>query len=363
MTIFTGKTWRIFLLTLLPIVQSCSYIGPNSVENDRRNYNDVLQETNNEEILLNLVRMKYIDTPSFVNINSITSQLSFSTSTSLSVNETVSGGISSLAKTIAPSFSVTDSPVISYSPLQGDQYIRELLTPFSSTLITLLVSSGSPLSTVLKMSVTRMNDVWNAPDASRPYPKMAPQFEQFDELIINLDLLGKNVQLGYSVADKQSLPTLRFEPGALATSPGKNIVRILNLAPGIDEFVLNSGDWVKKKNVINIQTRSLMGMFYLLSHSVSVPPEHEKLGWVGKTLNADGSPFDWAQITKDLFVINVSSEKPLDADIMITYRDKWFSVARNDLSSKKTFNIISQLLALQSGTIDLKPPALTIPLN
>jgi hypothetical protein len=363
MTIFTGRTWRIFLLTLLPIVQSCSYIGPNSVENDRRNYNDVLQETNNEEILLNLVRMKYIDTPSFVNINSITSQLSFSASTSLSVTKTVTDSIKSLSKTIIPSFSVTDSPVISYSPLQGDEYIRELLTPFSSTLVTLLVSSGSPLNTVLKMSVTRMNDVWNAPDASRPYPKMAPQFEQFDELIVNLDLLGKNVQLGYSVVDKQSLPTLRFEPGALATSPGKNIVRILNLAPGIDEFVLNSGDWVKKKNVINVQTRSLMGMFYLLSHSVSVPPEHEKLGWVGKTLNADGSPFDWARITKDLFVINVSSEKPSDADIMIKYRGKWFSVARNDLSSKKTFNIISQLLALQSGTIHLKPPALTIPLN
>ena len=122
--------------------------------------------------------------------------------------------------------------------------------------------------------------------------------------------------------------------------------------------MFNSGDWVKKKNVINVQTRSVMGMLYLLSHSGSVPPEHEKLGWVGKTLNADGSPFDWSRITKGLFVINVSSEKPSDADIMVKYRDKWFSVARNDLSTKKIFNIISLLLALQSGTNDVKPPAL-----
>ena len=366
MKIFTGRNWRIFILTLLPIVQSCSYVGPNSVENDRRNYNDVLQETNNEEILLNLVRMKYVDTPSFINVNSITSQLSFSASTSLSVTKTVNSigdGLNSLAKTIAPSFTVTDSPVISYSPLQGDQYVRELLTPVTSALITLLVSSGSPLGVVLKMSIARMNDVWNAPNASRPSPEMAPQFEQFDELIFNLNLLNKNVQLSYSVVDKKSLPTLRFEPGALATPPGKNVVRILNLAPGIDKFVFNSGDWVKKKNVINVQTRSVMGMLYLLSHSVSVPPEHEKLGWVGKTLNADGSPFDWSRITKGLFVINVSSEKPSDADIMVKYRDKWFSVARNDLSTKKIFNIISLLLALQAGTNDVKPPALTIPLN
>lgn len=354
------------LICLMPTAQSCSYIGPNSVESDRRNYNDVLQQTNDEEILLNLVRLKYVDTPSFISVNSITSQLSFSASTSLTSTKTtnsIADGLNTLSKTVAPSFTVTDSPVISYSPLQGDQYVRELLTPVNASLIALLSSSGTPKNLLLRMGVTRINTVWNAPNASRPLPITAPQFEQFDELLFHLDQLGEKVQIGFSVIGKRPLPTIRFEGNALDSPAGKNVARLLDLPPGINEFILNSGDSVEGDNIINIKTRSVLGMFYLLSHSVRVPAEHERLGWVAKTVNKDGSNFDWTRITKDLFAVNVSSEKPSNSDIMVEYRGSWFSVARNDLPTKRTFTVISQLLALQSGTAIAPPPALTIPLN
>jgi hypothetical protein len=350
----------------MPIIEGCSYIGPNSVDNDRRRYNDVVQATNDEEILLNLVRMRYSDTPSFVHVNSITAQLSFSASTSATRSQTdnsIGAGINSLTKSITPSFSVSDSPVISYAPLQGDQYVRELLTPISSNLLALIVSSGWPMNAALKLCLTRMNDVWNAPSASRPSPKTAPNFEQFDELVFNLDKLGNRVQLAYSVIDKKSLPSLRFEPGVFETPPGKKIARLLDLAPGVNEFALSANDWAKKKNIINIQTRSVMGILYLLSHSVDVPAEHEKLGWVGKTLKPDGKSFDWDLFTKGLFKVKVNSEKPANTDIAVEYRNKWFSIARNDLNTKMIFTMLSQLLSLQSGNIELKNPALTIPLN
>jgi hypothetical protein len=356
----------ISLVLVMPIVQSCSYIGPNSVKSDRRNYNDVLQKTNSEEILLNLVRMKYVDTPSFMSVNSITSQLSFSASTSLSSTKTTNGiadGVNTLAKTIAPSFTVTDNPVISYSPLQGDEYIRELLTPLNASILAFLGSSGAPKNVILKLSLTRINEVLNAPNASRPLPQTAPQFEQFDELLFSLDQLGQKVQIGYSVVDNKSLPTIRFEADALNTPVGKNISRILDLAPGINEFVLNSGDIKVEDAIINVKMRSMLGIFYFLSHSVRVPAEHEKLGWVAKTVNADGSAFDWNRMTKNYFNINVSSEKPSNSDIVVKYRGNWFSVARNDLPTKRTLTLLSQLLALQSGTVIKPPPTLTIPLN
>jgi len=278
---FRHRYLVVALICLMPTAQSCSYIGPNSVESDRRNYNDVLQQTNDEEILLNLVRLKYVDTPSFISVNSITSQLSFSASTSLTSTKTtnsIADGLNTLSKTVAPSFTVTDSPVISYSP-------------------------------------TRINTVWNAPNASRPLPITAPQFEQFDELLFHLDQLGEKVQIGFSVIGKRPLPTIRFEGNALDSPAGKNVARLLDLPPGINEFILNSGDSAEGDNIINIKTRSVLGMFYLLSHSVRVPAEHERLGWVAKTVNKDGSDFDWTRITKDLFAVNVSSEKPSNSDI------------------------------------------------
>jgi hypothetical protein len=356
----------IALVMLMPLIESCSYIGPNSVNNDRRRYNEVLQATNDEELLLNLVRMRYSDTPSFVNVNSITSQLSVSASTSATHSQTgnsIGLAISSITKSLTPSFSISESPVISYAPLQGDQYVREFITPLNSNLFALLGASGWPMNATLKLVLTRMNDVWNAPSASRPSPKTAPNFEQFDELLFNLDKMGHGVQLGYSVIGKQSLPSLRFEPGVLETPPGKNVTRILGLAPGMNVFALLANDWAKKKGVINIQTRSVLGTLYLLSHNVDVPAEHVDRGWVGKTLKSDGTDFDWDLVTKGLFKVRVGSEKPSDSDIAVEYRNKWFSIARNDLNTKMVFTMLSQLLSLQSGTSDVKAPALTIPLN
>jgi len=356
----------IALVVLMPIIESCSYIGANSINTDRRRYNDVVQATNDEELLLNLVRMRYNDSPSFVNINSITAQLSFSASTSATrsqTNNSIGAGINSLTRSITPSFSVSDSPVISYAPLQGDQYVRELLTPISSDLLALLGASGWPMNVTLKLCLMRMNDVWNAPSASRPSPVTAPNFEQFDELISNLDKMGYRVQLGYSVVGKRSLPSLRFEPGVLETPAGKNVTRILGLAPGINEFALSADDWAKKKGFINIQTRSVLGTLYLLSHNVDVPAEHVDQGWVSKTLKADGKDFDWDLVTKGLFKVRVDTEKPPNTDIAVEYRNKWFSIARNDLNTKMIFTMIAQLLSIQSGSTDVKAPALTIPLN
>ena len=361
----------IALVMLMPLVESCSYIGPNSVNNDRRRYNEVLQATNDEELLLNLVRMRYSDTPSFVNVNSITSQLSVSASTSATHSKTGSAAtenifgrsLGTITKSLTPSFSISESPVISYAPLQGDQYVRELITPLNSNLFALFGASGWPMNATLKLVITRINDVWNAPSASRPSPKTAPTFEQFDELIFNLDKMGHGVQLGYSVIDKKSMPSLRFEPGVLETPPGKNVTRILGLAPGMNEFALLANNWAKKKGVINIQTRSVLGTLYLLSHNVDVPAEHVDRGWVGKTLKSDGTDFDWDLVTKGLFKVRVGSEKPSDSDIVVEYRNKWFSIARNDLNTKMVFTMLSQLLSLQSGTTDVKAPALTIPLN
>ena len=64
------------LAMLMPAIEGCSYIGPNSLNVERRRYNDVIQKTNDEELLLNLVRMRYNDRPSFLSVNSITSSLS-----------------------------------------------------------------------------------------------------------------------------------------------------------------------------------------------------------------------------------------------------------------------------------------------
>ena len=69
---------RVALLTLLAsFAAACHVTGPRSIKTGRDNYNVAIQQTNNEQLLLNLVRLRYRDTPLFLEIASVTSNFSF----------------------------------------------------------------------------------------------------------------------------------------------------------------------------------------------------------------------------------------------------------------------------------------------
>ena len=51
----------------------CS-IGPRSLERDRLRYNEAVKRTSEEELLLNIVRLRYTDTPSSLAVSAIAAQ-------------------------------------------------------------------------------------------------------------------------------------------------------------------------------------------------------------------------------------------------------------------------------------------------
>ena len=357
----------IVLFTLLPVAAGCSYIGPKGVHEDRRNYNEALQNTNDQELLLNLVRLRYNDTPSFIDVASITSSLSMTSSIGPSLTITKQGtALSDVTKSVTtgfpiPSISATQTPTIQYAPKTGDSYVREILTPLNGDLLALLAGMGWPLEYVFKLCVTEVNEILNAPQ-TQLYSYKEPTFEEFDKLVSDMAYLEHKVYLGFSAIQKKSVPTLRFRPGVLDTPQGKKVAAALGLPSGKNQFMISANDWVEDKNVLNVRTRSLMGILQLLSNSVNVPKVHKEKGWVNITRGADGKPFDWNRITKVILDVRVHKEEPSDADIVIQYRGHWFSIARNDLSSKRTLTMVVNLLMLESGASTAKAPALTIPL-
>ncbi len=72
----TGKTLALILLALL--AAGCSYHGPDALRMTRPEYNVVIQQTNEQELQLNLVRLKYRDTPYFLSVEKVVSSLEFS---------------------------------------------------------------------------------------------------------------------------------------------------------------------------------------------------------------------------------------------------------------------------------------------
>ena len=102
---------------------------------------------------------------------------------------------------------------------------------------------------------------------------------------------------------------------------------------------------------------------YLLSKTVAVPREHCEKGLVRFTRNPDGSPFDWNLVTGDLFHVCVAKHRPDSAFVAVRYRDYWYYIPDDDLSSKVTVNLFNELLRLQKiGTIEGQP-LLSLPLG
>ena len=71
-------TWRqlirraVVLLALWSGASGC--VGPNAVRYTRLRYNEVLRDTNDQQLLLNIVRLRYADSPVFIDLPNITSQ-------------------------------------------------------------------------------------------------------------------------------------------------------------------------------------------------------------------------------------------------------------------------------------------------
>src|SRR6516225_8443060 len=53
-------------------------IGPKAVRYTRLRYNEVVRDTNDEQLLMNIVRLRYADSPVFIDLPSITSQFEVS---------------------------------------------------------------------------------------------------------------------------------------------------------------------------------------------------------------------------------------------------------------------------------------------
>jgi hypothetical protein len=114
--------------------------------------NDTIRETHNEQLLLNIVRLRYDDTPYFLQVSSVTT--SFSAQGNIGASATIqdnspnvwgfSGGIS-----------YSESPVVTWSLPDSREYFGRLLAPMGVDQLTSLAHSGWDPTRVLRMGIKK----------------------------------------------------------------------------------------------------------------------------------------------------------------------------------------------------------------
>ena len=110
------------------LATGCSVIGPRSLKQSRLQYNEVVKVTSEEEMLLNIVRLRYVDTPSSLQISNIAAQFELVNSLQLTPFFVASGAEPNRSFTsVLPQASIggADRPTFSLTPLDESEFAQE----------------------------------------------------------------------------------------------------------------------------------------------------------------------------------------------------------------------------------------------
>ncbi len=355
---------RVFLFVLVLSNAACVSISPEIIQAGGNDYNVAMQSTRDEQMLLNLVRLKYRDTPYFLEVGSVSSQFRMTSEGAASANLGSRPILDSLGLSSKHSF--VEQPTVTYTPLGGNDFVQRLLTPISLDTILLLSNSGWSIERILRLTTQYMNGLPNAPTASGPTPSVAPDYAEFTELAALLRKLQqqKALRMGYRQDGEKITRTVQISNSSHSQAEVDTFRQLLGLSPASREYVLAEGQAEPNQTrSISLATRSLMGVLFYLSHSVDVPEADKQAGVVTITRDRDGSEFDWGRLTAQLFHIRSSETLPQDASLRTLYRGHWFYIDDADLATKSTFSLLTQLFSLQAGDTEKASPLLTLPIG
>lgn len=348
---------------MLPLsITGCVNLGPATLKSERSNYNLAVQRTNDEQLLLNLVRLKYRDTPFFMEVSSVASQ--FTLSSSANASATLQEGVNGLFG-LGGSVGMSEKPTVTYSPLQGDRFIQRVLSPLPLQTIVLLFHSGWSIERIFRLCFQRMNQLKNAPGASGPTPSTAPHYMEFASAVKFLRALQVRDAISLSYHEENGVPQLilHINEEDKNGEEAKNFALAVNVEPGKTRYVLAFSPAFNKTDQVRVVTRSLLGIMFYISQAVEVPREDILQGKVTKTKTLEGKFFDWSEVTGDLLRIRSLSSNPQTGSMKIYYRGTWFYIDDSDLSSKSTFSLLAQIFSLQAGKIQDNSPLLTLPIG
>ncbi len=343
------------------MLKGCSGVGARAVHAGSLDYNIALQRADDRQMLLNLVRLRYRDRPYFLEVSSLATQFSISST----FGAIGAFGSPELEQDLLASsgLGVEEQPTVSYQPLQGEEFAQRLLSPIELQTIVLLANSGWSIERILRLSVQRMNGLPNAPTATGPTPQMEPEYKRFMEAARYFRELQQQDQMSLYIDRRDGQAYLAVNSRGRESRAYKELVDLLDLSPGRAHYLLTTGAASADGKSIGLELRSLIGIMSFVSQAVDAPAGDALAGLVTTTTSKDGTAFDWGAVSDSLVAISSQPGQPKSAAVAVQYRGSWFYIDDSDLDSKSSFSLLGQLFALRVGKGSGPTPTLTLPIG
>lgn len=336
-------------MLLVSSLSACASIGPGKLNKDQFNYSDSIGQAWKSQMLSNIVKLRYGDTPVFLEVSSIVNQYQLETEVGLKVlngNSTTQG--------INATGIYTDTPTIAYNPIMGEAFSRGLLTPIPPETVFSLIQADWPANMVLQMTLKSINGVRNNAGGLLRSRKTDPDFTEIANALYRIQRVGGiGMRLEERADGSVSLVTFFSDNAAAVEQDIQRLTELLDLGSGATELPLVFSSVRRNNQELAVLTRSMLDILVALSAQVMVPQADVDENRVTPNVTHSAS---------QLLAVKSGPDQPDDAFIAIPYRNHWFWIEDTDLASKRMLTVMVLLFSLvQTGTVSPVAPVLTIP--
>ena len=346
---------------VLWVLSGCSTVGPKSISMGRANYNQAINKTEDDQMLLAIIEGRYGGSFSMLAVSGVAANVRFKANVGI---EAGFGNKQDYLGNLVPitgGLAYEENPTITYLPVQGTQYLRQLMSPIPLDIIVLFIRTGTNLNAYLSMLADRINDMQNPDFLAATSTKPDDRFKRFVELNTELSQSGV-IQWVADPRDDVPFAILitGYTPGY--SEKVREYLSLLEIKMPADEssdIVLPVFLGVKGQELdgVAISTRSTFDLIEILRAAIEIPQEHA----------AAGIAIDYptpGQAGKNIR-IQAAKSKPKRASVAVKHRGYWFYIDDSDLRTKLFYQMVRTLwsVSIAAGTGQKTAPVLTIPVS
>ena len=401
---------HIFILVWSLVLSGCA-MQSEIIQSRHWDLNETIQETENEQLLLNLVRLRFDETPYFLQISSITTN--FSASAAVGATGTIPEGSNNNVLGLNTGFTYSESPTVTWSIPDSREFLGRLYAPIGADQLLVLAESGFDVVEVLRVGVKKMNQLRNREFQVRQGEFIPNSYKDFLEALDLMEELRKEgvIDFAYSLMTNYggvplpisqietrgiaegmpySLMYLSREPGMATpyrvTKPlymrftkesdqdtrAQRLRKLLKLRPDLYSFPITNTVDISPEGIravdgklaevndpdtllahIGLTNRSVFDILRFASASVQVDENDVLNGYVrAQEVNLD-----------EYLNIQFSHSEPTDAWLKIQYRNSWYFISSINLNSRTSFTLLNAIFSSVVGDVPGAKPVLTLPVN
>jgi len=341
------------------LLTGCVHLGPKTIPVDRFDYSTAIADSWKQQTLLNIVKLRYVDLPVFVDVSSIVSGYSLQTGGNIGGTVSSSGAIQGNFAAAGVQAIYTDRPTITYVPMTGEKFLNGLLTPIDPKKIFFMLQSGYPADFILGLTVESLNGVRNRSTAGGLVREADPEFIRALKLLREIQVagaVGMRVEEDKAKGATAVLFFRRDDVSADIVEKAAEIRRLLKLSPDAQKFTLTYSPMRGTDNELTVNSRSMMQIMIAFSSYIDVPAAHLKDHSAMPSFESVAADNRTSQVQ-----IHSGTDKPASSFAAVRYRDHWFWVDDGDWQTKRALTAVMFFFTLADTGDSGKLPLVTIP--